>query len=120
MAGLVPAMTLFMYSPCFPGRRARAPRPHGDRFMHAYCRVARRAAALIAAIVALLPATAPAQSIDEKAQLCAGCHGENGIPQQKIWPVIWGAQQGYLYVQLRDFKSGARKDDIMGPIAQSL
>src|SRR5262249_52191545 len=31
-----------------------------------------------------------------------------------------GQQQGYLYLQLRDFKSGARKDDLMSPIAESL
>ena len=83
-----------------------------------------RPAALLPAIfflaVALPPAGAGAQSIDEKAQVCAGCHGENGVPQQKTWPVIWGQQQGYLYLQLRDFKSGARKDDVMSPIAQSL
>lgn len=88
--------------------------------MHAHFRTVRRLAALVAAIVALLPAGAPAQSIDEKAQLCDGCHGDKGIPQQEAWPVIWGQQQGYLYLQLRDFKSGARKDDTMAPIAQSL
>src|SRR5262249_60382223 len=57
---------------------------------------------------------------DEKAQPCAECHGDKGVPQQKIWPVIWGQQQGYLYLQLRDFKSGARKDHVMSPIAESL
>ena len=35
-------------------------------------------------------------------------------------PVIWGQQAGYLYLQLRDFKSGARKNPVMGPIAQTL
>jgi cytochrome c553 len=79
----------------------------------------------IAALVALLgvmalPATAFAQSIEEKAQLCAGCHGENGIPQEKTTPVIWGQYQGYLYLELRDYKSGARKNDIMTPLAQAL
>jgi len=34
--------------------------------------------------------------------------------------VIWGQHQGYLYLQLRDFKSGARKSDVMGPIAQGM
>jgi cytochrome c553 len=68
----------------------------------------------------LAPARAPAQTIEEKAQLCAGCHGENGVPQRTAMPVIWGQQQGYLYLQLRDFKSGARKNDVMGPIAQTL
>jgi cytochrome c553 len=83
-----------------------------------------RPAALLPAVLflslGLLPAGAGAQSIDEKAQVCAGCHGESGVPQQKTWPAIWGQQQGYLYLQLRDFKSGARKDDVMSPIAQSL
>jgi cytochrome c553 len=71
------------------------------------------------ALAILLPAPASAQSIEEKASLCAGCHGANGVPQAKM-PVIWGQQQGYLYLQLRDFKSGARKNDIMNSIAQSL
>jgi cytochrome c553 len=83
-----------------------------------------RPAALLPAVLvlaaAMLPGGAPAQTIDEKAQVCDGCHGDKGIPQQKTWPVIWGQQQGYLYLQLRDFKSGARKDDAMSPIAQSL
>jgi cytochrome c553 len=77
-------------------------------------------AVLIVAAAALLPTRAPAQTIDEKAQVCAECHGDKGVPQDKIWPVIWGQQQGYLYLQLRDFKSGARKDDAMSPIAESL
>jgi cytochrome c553 len=72
------------------------------------------------AVLGATPGPALAQTIDEKAQACAGCHGENGVPQQKIMPVIWGQQQGYLYLQLRDFKSGTRKNDIMGPIAQAL
>jgi cytochrome c553 len=71
------------------------------------------------ASIALAPC-APAQTIEEKAQICGACHGENGIPQQKTMPVIWGQQQGYLYLQLRDYKSGARKNDIMSPLAQSL
>ena len=69
--------------------------------------------------IALAPC-APAQTIEEKAQICGACHGENGTPQQKTMPVIWGQQQGYLYLQLRDYKSGARKNDIMSPLAQSL
>lgn len=72
-----------------------------------------------AAMIALLPNAATAQSVDEKAQVCAGCHGENGVPLEGM-PVIWGLQQGYLYLELRDYKSGARQSDIMSPIAQSL
>ncbi len=88
--------------------------------MHARRRTAPLPHRLLAAILIALPAGAAAQSIEDKAQVCAGCHGDKGVPQQAAWPVIWGQQQGYLYLQLRDFKSGARKDDIMSPIAQSL
>ena len=73
-------------------------------------------------IVAALAAAplAAAQPIEGKVQTCGACHGENGIPPDKSWPVIWGQHQGYLYLQLRDFKSGARKSELMGPIAAPL
>jgi cytochrome c553 len=80
-----------------------------------------RSGAIIAVLATTwLPAPARAQTIEEKAQLCAACHGENGIPQDKATPVIWGQYQGYLYLDLRDYKSGARKNDIMSPLAQTL
>ena len=41
--------------------------------------------------------------------MCGGCHGENGVPQEKTTPVIWGQHLGYLYLQLRDYKRGDRK-----------
>ena len=61
-----------------------------------------------------------ADSIDDKVQVCAGCHGENGIPQEKTTPIIWGQNQGYLYIELRDFKHGARKNDQMSAVAADL
>ena len=61
-----------------------------------------------------------AQSIEEKVQVCASCHGQNGKPVDKTIPVIWGQQQGYLYIQLRDFKRGDRKNDSMQPIVSSM
>jgi cytochrome c553 len=79
---------------------------------------------LIRGIVVALTATfawpSAAQSIDQKAQLCGACHGANGTPQQQTMPAIWGQQLGYLYIELRDFKSGARKNDQMSPIAATL
>jgi cytochrome c553 len=77
-------------------------------------------AALVHLILIVQTLAAHAQAITEKAQLCTACHGDNGSPQQKTTPVIWGQYQGYLYLQLRDYKSGSRKNDIMSPIAQSL
>ncbi len=70
--------------------------------------------------VCLLAGFARAQSIEEKAAVCAACHGENGVPIDKSIPILWGEQAGYIYLQLRDFQKGARKDDRMTPIAQSL
>jgi cytochrome c553 len=67
-----------------------------------------------------LSTAAQGQTIEQKAQVCSACHGENGVPQQKDHPVIWGQQQGYLFIELRDFKTGARKNDLMSPIAQGL
>jgi cytochrome c553 len=73
-------------------------------------------------LAGLLPSAARAESIEEKAQVCAACHGENGVPVEQSFPVpvIWGQQLGYLFFELRDFKSGARKNDQMTPIAQGL
>jgi cytochrome c553 len=82
-----------------------------------------RATGIVAALaVALtaLPSSVGAQTIEQKAQLCAACHGESGAPQQKTTPVIWGQQLGYLYLQLRDYKSGARKNDQMSAVTATL
>jgi cytochrome c553 len=78
--------------------------------------------ALVALATAVSIAAAPlrAQSIEEKTQICAGCHGADGKPVDSTIPTIWGQQAGYIYIQLRDFKRGDRKSDIMQPIASSL
>jgi cytochrome c553 len=71
--------------------------------------------ALVLAGPAALAADEPSAQIANKVKVCAGCHGEQGVPIQKVMPVIWGQNAGYLFYQLRDFKSGARKNDIMSP-----
>ena len=74
---------------------------------------------VVAALLAGAPA-AWADSIEDKAALCEGCHGLKGVPQYPTAPIIWGQNEGYLYLELRDFQKGARRDDRMTPIAQSL
>jgi cytochrome c553 len=71
---------------------------------------------------ALHSTAAQPQNTEDKTKICAACHGENGVPVQQSSPVpvIWGQQLGYLFIELCDFKSGARKDDLMSPIAQGL
>jgi cytochrome c553 len=73
-------------------------------------------------VAALLTAAnvAWADAIEDKASVCSACHGEKGLPSESAIPIIWGQNEGYLYLQLRDFQKGARKDDQMTPIAQSL
>jgi len=65
--------------------------------------------------------THAADGIDAKAQLCAACHGDKGVPTDpKTIPVIWGQEQGYLMKQLRDFRNGERNSAVMSPIAKDL
>jgi cytochrome c553 len=77
-------------------------------------------AALVAALMLVSQSAFADDPIEAKAKVCAACHGEAGIPTQKNIPVIWGQNAGYLIYQLRDFKSGARKNDIMSPIAATI
>jgi cytochrome c553 len=71
----------------------------------------------------LLPAGAIAQDAaagKEKAVVCGACHGVNGnstIPQN---PILAGQTSRYLYLQLKDFKEGRRKDPLMSPMAANL
>jgi cytochrome c553 len=79
-----------------------------------------KAIACLAPLLVAASSAAVAQSIEEKAQVCTACHGEAGIPQEKTTPIIWGQNEGYLYLQLRDFNRGARKNDLMSPVAADL
>ncbi|SDS72905.1 c-type cytochrome [Bradyrhizobium canariense] len=77
-------------------------------------------AVALTAVLVVSTTSLHAQSIEEKTQVCAGCHGVDGKPADKTIPVIWGQQAGYIYIELRDFKRGDRKSDIMQPIASSM
>jgi len=50
-----------------------------------------------------------------KAQLCAACHGENGVSQMKLTASLAGQPDEYVQWQLVYFRSGARKSPIMQP-----
>ena len=70
--------------------------------------------------VVLVPAHA-ADDIEAKTQMCAACHGANGVPTDpKSMPVIWCQQQSYLVKQLHDYRSGDRDNPIMSPMAKAL
>ena len=76
-------------------------------------------AGCVVAAMAFTIAPLCAAGLDEQVQICSGCHGENGKPVDKTIPIIWGQQAGYIYIQLRDFKRGDRKSEIMQPIASA-
>jgi cytochrome c553 len=56
----------------------------------------------------------------EKAEACAGCHGENGISQTENIPSLAAQQDQFIQWQLVFFRGGARKNDQMQPIAQEI
>ena len=83
---------------------------------------------VIAALLALGPLPAGAQNntappppaIADKVQLCATCHGADGIPVAENVPIIAGQQKLALLAELQDFRTGGRASDLMGPIAKDL
>ncbi len=63
---------------------------------------------------------APMPPKPPQADLCVACHGPNGnavIPQN---PSLAGQTWRYIYVQLKDFKEGRRKDPQMSPMVADL
>ena len=56
----------------------------------------------------------------EKAAICAGCHGSNGIGLSGEFPNLAGQKQGYLLKQLEAFKSGVRVDPTMKAMVAGL
>jgi cytochrome c553 len=75
----------------------------------------------IALAVIVVLAHAAANDIETTAQLCAACHGQNGVPSDpKTVPIIWGQEPSYLFKQMRNYRNGERDNPIMSPIAKSL
>ena len=56
----------------------------------------------------------------ESAATCAGCHGPNGLSPNPDWPNLAGQSAAYLTRSLASFRLGARKNDMMSPMAQPL
>ena len=81
---------------------------------------------LVAACVALfLTATSAAAAVDlaagaAKAEVCAACHGQDGVSPLAGTPSLAGQPEGFLQWQLVYFRSGTRKNPIMQPLAAGL
>ncbi len=77
------------------------------------------------AATALSLCTLPAKGADieagkAKAQVCFACHGVNGNSTNSMFPVLAGQNARYIYLELRDYKEGARSNPMMSPMAAAL
>ena len=62
----------------------------------------------------------PAAAIKQMVATCAGCHGGNGISQTENIPSLAGQPDQFIQWQLVYFRAGARKNDVMQPIAEAI
>jgi len=64
--------------------------------------------------------TGKAASGEAKAALCMACHGPNGNSVNPEWPRLAGQSAIYIAEQLKLFRSGARDNPVMKPLAAAL
>lgn len=81
-----------------------------------------RYAVMAAALAAGAAQAANLEAGKAKAQeVCQACHGMDGqSAASPEYPKIGGQHRDYLAKALRDYKSGARKNPVMGAMAQPL
>lgn len=75
-------------------------------------------------IMAILASGDTRRGASIAAQTCAACHGDKGLSQSvapgPIFPSLAGQSPYAIYKQLHDFQSGARVNQMMTPVAQTL
>jgi cytochrome c553 len=78
--------------------------------------------AAVAALIAFSPLAHAADIAagKEKAELCAGCHGDNGISQTENIPSLAGQLDQFIQWQLVFFRAGTRKNEQMQPVVEQL
>lgn len=80
---------------------------------------------LLCACLVALAWSAPASAGDpeagkEKSKPCAACHGPDGNSATPEFPRLAGQHYDYLVKALLHYRSGARKDPVMGAQAANL
>jgi cytochrome c553 len=74
-----------------------------------------------AALLLALPAAAQdVQAGRQRAQACAVCHGPLGLSTAPDAPHLAGQPALYLAAQLRAYRSGARRHEVMNVMARGL
>lgn len=56
----------------------------------------------------------------QKALQCQACHGLDGLAKVPGAPHIGGQVKEYLVKSMRDYKAGARKDEMMGVVMRQV
>lgn len=56
----------------------------------------------------------------EKAAVCAACHGQTGVSATGNWPTLAGQHEDYLQQALSQYRTGGRKDPVMAGQALNL
>jgi cytochrome c553 len=77
---------------------------------------------LLSALCLSAPAFAEgsAEAGQAKSATCVACHGVDGNSVNPEWPSIAGQHSQYIVKQLKAFKSGARQNPLMSPMAAAL
>ena len=78
-----------------------------------------------AALAMMIAGTLPAAAADatagrQKALQCQSCHGLDGMSKIPGAPHLAGQVEEYLVKSLTDYKTGARKNEMMSVVAPSL
>ena len=74
-------------------------------------------------LLTLASARASGQDVEagaRKAEVCFACHGVNGNSTNPQFPILAGQTMRYIYVELKDFKAGRRRNPFMDPVAAKL
>jgi len=59
-------------------------------------------------------------AVREKAVVCFACHGPNGNSTNPDYPILAGQSWRYIFIELKDFKEGRRRDPHMPPMVANL
>lgn len=65
----------------------------------------------------LMSPPALAQDMPPAAAVCSGCHGQEGLGQANVSPMLAGLDADYMSQQIDLFLNGKRKDPIMSAMA---
>ncbi|HEY4371280.1 MAG TPA: c-type cytochrome [Burkholderiales bacterium] len=76
--------------------------------------------ALAAALHGTGAQAADAKAGEQKAQVCAACHGPAGKSSNPMYPILAGQPAQFISTALFEFREGKRKNEQMSPMAANL